>query len=326
MSTGRSAGAESLPPDAQAPGTSTSERAAAALPTVVPRGEPRAVPPADGTQTEPQLVGPPDGTQTEPQLVGPPDGTRTEPQFVGPANMQARLVYPPVVEERPSSRPVLVAAFIALLLLLAVGVILVRQGLSSASGADTRTGSEGQAGAVGADVVSEASFGPGLVVSQSQHVVFSQAVSALDLTVPQQTTTVSGGAFHPRIGNLQVLLGDGAPINVRQSLYPGKTVTVDLPGPTTRLDIVYVAYGAVVRSQPSSQHRAIALVNPLTLSSHSDMASTLHIDGTNVTNIGCTWPNGASQSCGSESSHGWTVTRGAKQQDVAVVAQLDLQG
>jgi hypothetical protein len=247
----------------------------------------------------------------------------TEPQLVGPANVQARLVYPPEVEELPSSRPVLLAALVALLLLLAVGAFLVRQGLSSASGTDT--GSGAPTGPVGADVVSEASFGPGLVVSQSQHVVFSQAVSTLDLTVPQQTTSVSGGAFHPRIGNLQVLLGDGAPINVRQSLYPGKTVTVDLPGPTTRLDIVYVAYGAVVRSQPSSQHRAIALVNPLTLSPHAAMASTLHIDGTNVTNVGCTWPNGASQSCGSESAHGWTVTRGAKQRHVAVVAQLDLQ-
>jgi hypothetical protein len=300
MSTGTSAGAKPQSPDTSEPGTSAPDSPSADTSATGVGDEPRAVPGVDPEQNDPQLA--------------------------GPTDVQARLVYPPVTEEVPSSRPVLVVALVALLLLIAVGVILVRHGVTSDSGTDTGSGAGAPTRGVGADVVSEASFGPGLVVSQSQHVVFSEPVANFTLTVPKQVTTVSGGAFHPRIGNLQVLLGDGAPINVRQSLRPGSKVTVDLPGPTTRLDIVYVAYGAVVRSQPSSQHRAIALVNPLTLSPRAGMASTLHVDGTNVTNIGCTRPGGASWSCGAESAHGWTVTRGPNQEPVAVVAQLDLQG
>jgi hypothetical protein len=300
MSTGTSAGAKPLSPDAPQSGMSGPEAPSTDTSAARLSEEPRAVPAVD----------------PEP----------TEPPSAGPADPQARLVYPPVTEELPSSRPVLVVALVALLLLTVVGVLLVRQGLASHSEPDTSSGAGAPTRGGGADVASEASFGPGLVVSQSQHVVFIQPVSSLSLTVPKQATTVSGGAFHPRIGNLQVLLGDGAPINVRQSLQPGSKVTVDLPGPTTRLDIVYVAYGAVVRSQPSSQHRAIALVNPLTLIPGAGMSSTLHINGTNVTNIGCTGPGGRSWSCGSESAHGWTVTRGPNQKHVSVVAQLDLQG
>jgi hypothetical protein len=69
----------------------------------------------------------------------------------------------------------------------------------------------------------------------------------------------------------------------------------------------------------------VALVTPLTLASTSGLTSTLHIGGDNVTNIGCTKPDGTSQSCGSESSDGWTVIRTPQQQRDAVIAQLDLQ-
>jgi hypothetical protein len=55
------------------------------------------------------------------------------------------------------------------------------------------------------------------------------------------------------------------------------------------------------------------------------LTSTLHIAGDKVTNIGCTKPDGTSQSCGSESPDGWTVTRTPQQQRDAVIAQLDLQ-
>jgi hypothetical protein len=238
----------------------------------------------------------------------------------------ARLVYPPVTEERPSSRPVLVAAFAALVLLVAVGVLLIRNGQGSAEDPDpagTVTVPSGDTQV--ATVVSQTSFGPGLVLSESQHVTFDQPVSSLTLAVPKQAATVGGGAFDPRIGNLQVLLADGPPMNVRQSLRPGTSVTVKLPAASSQLDVVYVAYHAVARSVPSSQHRAVALVTPLTLTPTSGVTSTLHITGDNVTNIGCTTPDGTSQSCGSESSNGWTITRTPEHQGDAVIAQLDLQ-
>ncbi|MDX6319762.1 MAG: hypothetical protein QOD35_3162 [Nocardioidaceae bacterium] len=237
----------------------------------------------------------------------------------------ARLVYPPVAEERPSSRPVLITALAALVLLVAAGVLLVRHGQSSSGdpASGPATSATGSAGA--ADVVSQVSFGPGLVLSESQHFVFDKPVSSVTLAVPKQAATAGGGEFDPRIGNLQILMGDGAPMNVRQSLRPGTSTTVTLPEAGTRLDVVYVAYHAIVRSEPSSQHRAAALVTPLTLTSSSGLTSTLHIAGDNVTNIGCTKPDGTSQSCGSESPDGWTLVRTPRQQADVVIAQLDLQ-
>jgi hypothetical protein len=233
----------------------------------------------------------------------------------------ARLVYPPVAEERPSSRPVLLTAFAALVLLVAAGVLLVKHGQSSSAGPATSSAGSKSAAAL----VSQVSFGPGLVLNGSLHVVFDKPVSSVTLAVPKQAAIAGGGEFDPRIGNLQILMGDGPPMNVQQSLRPGTSVTVTLPAAGTRLDVVYVAYHAVVRSKPSSQHRAAALVTPLALTSAPDLTSTLHIDGDHVTNIGCTKPDGTSQSCGSESSDGWTVTRTPQQRSDAVIAQVDLQ-
>jgi hypothetical protein len=236
----------------------------------------------------------------------------------------ARLIYPPVAEERPSSRPVFIAAFAALVLLVAVGVLLVRHGQSSATGRAAPTAS-GVTSTRGADVVSQVSFGPGLVLSESLHVVFDKPVSSVTMAVPKQAATAGGGVFDPRIGNLQILMGDRSPLNVNQSLRPGTSVTVTLPTAATRLDVVYVAYHAVVHNKPSFRHRAAALVTPLTLSPSSGLTSTVHIVGDNVTNVGCTAPDGTSATCGSESSSGWTVTRTPQHHGDAVIAQLDLQ-
>jgi hypothetical protein len=253
----------------------------------------------------------------------PSDG---EPvRTASPGASPARLVYPPVAEERPSSRPVLIAALIALVLLVAAGMLLVRHGQSSSAGPTTGPAISTASSASAAEVVSQVSFGPGLVLSESQHVVFDKPVSSVTLTVPKQAATAGGGEFDPRIGNLQILMGDGPAMNVRQSLRPRTSVTVPLPTAASRLDFVYVAYHSIVRSEPSSQHRAAALVTPLTLTSGSGVTSTLHIAGDNVTNIGCTKPDGTSRSCGSESSDGWTVVRTPQQQRDAVIAQLDLQ-
>jgi hypothetical protein len=261
------------------------------------------------------------GRRDDVRVASDGEPTRAAPVTASPA----RLVYPPVAEQRPSSRPVLITALAALVLLVAAGVLLVRHGQSSSADPATGPTEPTSASAGAADVVSQVSFGPGLVLSESQHFVFDNPVSSVTLAVPKQAATAGGGEFDPRIGNLQILMGDGAPMNVRQSLRPGTSITVTLPEAGTRLDVVYVAYHAIVRSEPSSQHRAAALVTPLTLTSSSGLTSTLHITGDHVTNIGCTAPDGTSQSCGSESADGWTVTRTPQQQRDAVIAQLDLQ-
>lgn len=264
------------------------------------------VQPVDGRAVE---------TQSEPATVPAPAAA---------ARVPGSLVYPPVAEARPSSRPVFIAAFAALTLLVAIGVLLVRQGLANDSGTPAVSRSPTPT-ATRADVISEVSFGPGLALSESQHVVFDHPVSTIALTVPKLAAKAGGGTFNPRIGNLQILIGNRSPINVPQSLHAGTSVTVHLPKATHRLDVVYVAYNAVIRSKPSSQQRAAALVTPLTLTPTAGMTSTLHITGPNVTNIGCTSPDGTSQTCGAESTQGWTVTRGPGQQDLAVIAQLNLQ-
>jgi hypothetical protein len=220
---------------------------------------------------------------------------------------------------------VFLAAFAALLLLVAVGALLIRQGLSPAGDPPVASPTPAPGSGTRTAVVTEATFGPGLVVSESQHVVFDRPMRRITLTVPKQAATAGGGAFDPRIGNLQVLVGDGPPLNVRQSLHAGTSITVRLPAPATRLDVVYVVYHAVVRSKPSSQQRAAALVTALSLTPGTGMTTTLHIDGTNVTNIGCTAPGGASRTCGSESARGWKVTQGPQRRNDAVIAQLDLR-
>ena len=87
-------------------------------------------PPGDGVNgsepsDQPQPVDArPDEAQPElGYLPGPDAPTRVPP----------RLVYPPVAEARPSSRPVFAVAFAALLLLVAIGVLLVRQGMTDDS-------------------------------------------------------------------------------------------------------------------------------------------------------------------------------------------------
>src|ERR1700712_4367520 len=82
-----------------------------------------------------------------------------------PIRVPPPLVYPPVAEARPSSRPVFAVAFAALLLLVAIGVLLVRQGMTDDSANATVASSAPSA--TGADVISEVSFGPGLALSES---------------------------------------------------------------------------------------------------------------------------------------------------------------
>ncbi len=261
------------------------------------------------------------------EAVAPVAGSAQHEIAALPAQAEG-LVYPPMPERSPPSRLALILAAVALLLLAAGGVLLFRLGLEQTPG--TSIGDvAAKASPVSPSnrpgtVVSTVSLGPGLVETAAQHVEFRQPVATVALTVPQAATSVAGGAFNPRIGNLQILTGRSQPINVSQVVRSGATVTVQLPAPTTTLDVVYAAYGAVVRSVPSTAHRAYALISPLQVVSPQAMTSTRHVNGATIRNLACVRSNGSQTLCGSQTAQGWTVTQGPRQQDVAVVAQVDL--
>ncbi len=239
------------------------------------------------------------------------------------------LTYPPVVEERPSSRPVILAAAAVVVALAAIGVVLVYIGRSdgeSAQGArqapSTVVGSTTSSAAP--TVSSVVTFGAGRVLTATQHVVFPRPVDSLTVTVPRQFTRVGGGMFNPKIASLEVRLGDNAPIAVSGPLRPGNDVTIPLPSPQTELDLAYRTSGAVRISKPSSSHRAAALVTTLIVSpAHG--SSSVAVQGSNITNIGCFLADGTAQSCGSQTSDGWIVMRESGSPDMAIIAQLDLE-
>jgi hypothetical protein len=228
----------------------------------------------------------------------------------------------------------MLAAFGAVVVLAILGFFLIGHGLSGSDSAgstvipQTITPSIGTSAPVSGSgsaptVSSVVSFGPGLVLTATQHVAFNEPVHALTVTVPEETTQVGGGMFSPRIGNLQVLIPGHEPINVSAPLRPGSDVTIPLGTEVTSLDLAYVAYGAVHLSEPSSTQRAAALVTTLSVAPTAGI-NTVTIKGHNVTNIGCFAMDGTAQSCGTQLADGWSVMRTSGDPDIAIIAQLDL--
>jgi hypothetical protein len=248
----------------------------------------------------------------------------SEPQPASVGGDPARLVYPPMPEPEPPSRPVLLVAAATLAILVVLGTLLIRNSADDTTPASSASNSVVLAARTSAKITAEISIAPRQVLTASQRVVFASPVTSVTLTMPEQATTVSGGIFNPRIGNLQILTGKADPLNVPTAPKAGKSVAVDLPYATNSVDIVYVAYGAIVKSQPSTAHRAVALATPLSVTSTKDVTSTLHVNGSNVTNIGCSDPNGAAKVCGTKSGNSWTVTLGPDERNWTVIAQLDL--
>jgi hypothetical protein len=238
-----------------------------------------------------------------------------------------RLVYPPVTERRPSSWPVIIVAFLAVAALAALGYLLVRSGLDAGGPAESAIQPSTGSGAVGSRsgeaVSSVVSLGPGKVFTASQHVVFGRPVDTVTFSVPAQSSAVGGGVFRPRIGNLQVLIPDRRPINVLAQVTSSSPVTVRLPTSVQSLNLTYVTYGAVHLSEPSSTHRAAALVTTLAVSPFAGV-TTIQVKGPDVTNIGCFSDDGTASSCGTQDADGWTVVRDSGDPHVAILAQINL--
>jgi hypothetical protein len=173
---------------------------------------------------------------------------------------------------------------------------------------------------------SDVSFKSDLSVRASLQVRLDTPVREVTFSVPD-TREVAGGELAPRVSNIRISLEQGRDIPVRDVLTPGAILEVDLPAATTRFQVIYRADEAIVRSKPSTTGRAAALATPLQVRTPAAMTTTLRLQGSSVLNMGCSLPSGAAEACGRTSTDGgWTVTHGPEEQDVAVLAQLDLHG
>ncbi len=233
-----------------------------------------------------------------------------------------RARYPRASFKRPLAPYVLLVALVFVVAALAVGIaVLIRHGPGGTRSTDTLP-----AVAVSrrATINTEVGFGPKHVMTVSEHVELNRSVTSLRLTVPKWTTSVNGGEFHPSIKNFQVFLGDHPPLTVSRAVLPGDSLVVALPKSTRTFTLAYVASGAVRKSEPSSAHRALALVTLVTMRPAERITNTINVTSASVTNIGCFEPSGTAMTCGSETADGWTVTQGPSDQKTAIVAQLDL--
>jgi hypothetical protein len=232
-------------------------------------------------------------------------------------------------------RYVLLATLVGVVLLAVVGAVLLRHQLSDTTATDTLSAStvskpsapsrtSGATQSANVSIRTDVGLARGNIMTVAQHVRFDRPVATLRLAVPERSTSVSGGEFSPRVRNFHIVLSNHSPLRLHMTVKPGDEFTITLPHPASRFDLVYAALGAVRRSQPSSAHRALALVTLVTMSPADLVTNTIRFNGANVTNLGCIQPSGTAIACGAQTPDGWSVTQNPGEQDVAIVAQLDL--
>lgn len=238
---------------------------------------------------------------------------------------------PPGAAKRPLVRYLLLGALVGVLMLAVAGAVLIAtrstDTLSASASPPSTSASTQSPGPIGLPVASidtEVGFGPKRVTTVSEQVALDRPVASLTLTVNKAMTSVSGGVFRPRINSLLITSANQPPLNVSRTIEPGDRFTIALPHPARRFTLAYAASGAVRRSEPSSAHRALAVVALVTVVAAEDTTNTINISGENVTNIGCIEPSGTAVTCGSRTADGWTVTQNSGDQETAVLAQLDL--
>lgn len=236
-----------------------------------------------------------------------------------------------VAEKRPLARYLLLVALVGAVVLAVAGAVLIgtrsTDNLSASAAprpSPAPTQSPGAAGFATASIRTKVGFEPKKVMTVSQHVALDRPVTSLTLTVNKRMTSGGGGVFRPRINGLLITSANQPPLNVSRTIEPGDSFTIALPYPARRFTLAYAATGAVRRSEPSSAHRALAVVALVTIVTAEDTTNTINISGENVINIGCIEPSGTAVTCGSKTADGWTVTQKPADQETAILAQLDL--
>ncbi len=85
--------------------------------------------------------------------------------------------------------------------------------------------------------------------------------------------------------------------------------------------IGYLVSGIIVRSDPSTAGRALALATPLRVTP-TGASRTVEVRGVEIDNLGCLAGTGRLTACGSRSGSGWSVT--IERGSTDVLAQLTL--
>lgn len=148
---------------------------------------------------------------------------------------------------------------------------------------------------------------------------FRDPRSVLVLRNPARTGVTE--VFQPRI-QMRWVRTDNGRQPLRELVAPGGTVTVRLGQPTASLALGYSVTHAVVRSEPSTAGRALALVTPLRMADATAPPRSVEVHAPAVRNLGCVQAVEPMVACGVRTTFGWSVT--PSQQVVDVVAQLDL--
>ncbi|MGZ4460464.1 MAG: hypothetical protein ACXVW9_15195 [Nocardioidaceae bacterium] len=155
------------------------------------------------------------------------------------------------------------------------------------------------------------------------------ATEVLDFRTAQSNVvlSVSPGVgvarqFHQQVRGLSVQWA-GHALQSRGTMLPGQSTTIELTGGATRVTVGYDVHGAVVRSQPSSAGRALALLTPLEVDQVPGVRTQVRLTSPEVLNVGCVAPGGALHTCGAQVGQTWVVDGTAPQPVAEVVAQVD---
>ena len=152
---------------------------------------------------------------------------------------------------------------------------------------------------------------------------FTDTIAQVTLRVPERGADSPAQDFDLQITDIAISV-DGQPTQQVPGKLDGDSpeLTIDLDQPSADFTISYVASGAVVRTEPSSAHRAKALVTPVLIEAADDSSGIVTVKGADVLNLGCAAPDQAMEACGQQTDGGWEVELPTL--DTEVIAQVDL--
>ena len=156
----------------------------------------------------------------------------------------------------------------------------------------------------------------------SEVVRLRTAVSSVLLSPPR--IAAAGAAFaalRPIIESVQLTVG-GRPVPLAQETVI-RTREVQLPSPTTTMELRYVVRGTVVRSVPSTSGRALAAVMPLVVSGEAG-AVVVRTSSQAVLNITCPLLSGTAQLCSSGPAGSRELRSPLPPDKALIMFQLDL--
>ncbi len=157
----------------------------------------------------------------------------------------------------------------------------------------------------------------------TETVVFRQPQNWLVL-VPARPRT--GGdaleAARPRAEQLRVT-SEGRPLDVGIAEID-RELDVPLPETVARVELRYRLTGATVRSTPSADGRALALLAPLSVATDETLRTTVVVRGAEVLNLTCPLLPAAQQLCASPTGPDAVVVSDIPAADAVVVAQFNL--